>query len=173
MTFSFMPDFVAKTHDPSVFDPKFESFTVPSLRDFTDGDRDEMLLCPVCATREYMRRTRGFRPQLPRLFLSTGRVRKMVFKNTISFWLREVIRRSYVSSLEDPYSLNPQYCSVGCFQAELCGGPGNEGGGLVPSDNVHLILPPGRDPPILGYLFLGPVVAAQQVLNPRTGHNSI
>ena len=98
MTFSFMPDFVAKTQNPSVFDSRFESFTVPSLQDFTDGDQDEMLLCPVRSIREYLRRTREFRPELPRLFLSTGRRRKMVSKNTLAFWLREVIRKAYVSS---------------------------------------------------------------------------
>ena len=96
-----MPDFVAKTQDPSVFDTRFESFSIPSLRDFTGGDQDEMLLCPVRAVREYLRRTRSFRPELPRLFLTTGRRRKMVSKNTISFWLKEVIRKAYVSSGED------------------------------------------------------------------------
>ena len=119
-----------------------------------DGDQDEMLLYPVRAIREYLRRTREFWPQLPRLFLSTGRVRKMVSKNTISFWLREVIRRSYVSSGEDPSSRDPQHSLVGCFQAELCGGPGNEGWGLVPPDDLHLILHSGCDPPILGHIFL-------------------
>ena len=102
MTFSFVPDFVAKNQDPSVFDPRFESFTIPSLRDFSGGDQDEMLLCPVRAVRQYLRRTRNFRPELPRLFLSTGRRRKMVSRNTISFWIREVIRRAYASSGEDP-----------------------------------------------------------------------
>ena len=37
--------------------------------------------------------------------------------------------------------------------AELCGGPGNEGEGLIQSDDLHLILPSGCDPPLLGHLF--------------------
>ena len=43
-----------------------------------------------------------FRPELPHLFLSTSLRRKMVSRNIISFWLREVIRTAYVSSGEDP-----------------------------------------------------------------------
>ena len=48
-TFSFLPEIVAKTQNLSVYDPHFEEFTVPSLADFVDGDRDEMLLCLVGA----------------------------------------------------------------------------------------------------------------------------
>ena len=33
-TFSFLPDFVAKTQNPSVPDPQFDEFMVPSLDDF-------------------------------------------------------------------------------------------------------------------------------------------
>ena len=47
VTFSFLPDFVAKTQNPSVPDPRFEEFTVPSLDDFVDGDWDELLLCSI------------------------------------------------------------------------------------------------------------------------------
>ena len=37
-TFFFLRDFVAKTQNPSVHDPQFEEFTVPSLDDFVDSD---------------------------------------------------------------------------------------------------------------------------------------
>ena len=97
MTFSFVLDFMAKTQDPSVYDPRFK-FTISSFRDFTGGDQDEMLLCPVCAVQQYLQRTSLFQPKLPHLFISTGFRRKVVSKNTISFWIREVIRRAYQSS---------------------------------------------------------------------------
>ena len=48
-TFLFLPDFVAKTQNPSVYDPCFEEFTVSSLADFVDGDRYKMLVCPIIA----------------------------------------------------------------------------------------------------------------------------
>ena len=38
-TFSFLPDFVAKTQNPSVPDSCFEEFSVPSLDDFVGDDR--------------------------------------------------------------------------------------------------------------------------------------
>ena len=60
-----------------------------------------MLLCPVCVVGEFLRRTRNFRSDLPHLFLSTGHRRKLVSRNTISFWIRERIRRAYASSGED------------------------------------------------------------------------
>ena len=159
LTFSFVPDFVAKTQDPSVFDPRFESFTIPSLRDFTDGDQDEMLLCPVRAVREYLRRTRECRPQLPRLFLSTGSRRKMVSRNTISFWLREVIRKAYVSSGVDlpprirSHELRAIAPSV-AFRRNFRSGTGNEGWSVVAADHLHLILPPGCHPPFRPGSFL-------------------
>ena len=42
----FRTDFVAKTQNPSVPDDWFESFTIPSLMDFTAFDAKEMLPCP-------------------------------------------------------------------------------------------------------------------------------
>ena len=44
-TFLFLQDFVAKTQNLSVYDSRFEEFMMPSLSDFVDGDREEMLLC--------------------------------------------------------------------------------------------------------------------------------
>ena len=42
-----------------------------------------------------------FRPEFPRLFLSSGHQRKVVSTNTISFWLLAVIRKAYMFSGED------------------------------------------------------------------------
>ena len=41
-TFSFLPDFVVKTQNPSVHDSRFEEFSVPSLDDFIGDDRDKL-----------------------------------------------------------------------------------------------------------------------------------
>ena len=37
-TFSFLPNFIAKIQNPSVPDPRFDEFMVPSLDDFVDGN---------------------------------------------------------------------------------------------------------------------------------------
>ena len=178
LTFSFVPDFVAKTQDPSVFDARFESFTVPSLRDLTDGDQDEMLLCPVRAVREYLKRTRMFRPELPRLFLSTGLRRKMVSKNTISFWIREVIRTAYVSSGEDPpvrirahstRSIAPS----AAFRRNFAVGQVMKAGVWSRQTTFTSFYLRDVTHRFLDTFSLGPVVAAQQVLTPRTVHNNI
>ena len=95
VTLEFVPEFVAKTQNPSIRDERFESFTIPSLADFTDNDPAEMLLCPVRALKHYLKRTGGPRPGGQRLFVSAGSKRKNVSRNTISFWLREVISKAY------------------------------------------------------------------------------
>ena len=177
LTFSYVPDFVAKTQDPSVFDAKYESFTVPSLRDFTDGDQDEMLLCPVRAVREYLKRTRMFRPELPRLFLSTGLRRKMVSKNSISFWLREVIRSAYVSSGEEPPARirahsSRSIASSALFRSNYAVGQVMRAGVWSRQTTFTSFYLRDVTHRFLDTFSLGPVVAAQQVLAPRTLHNS-
>ena len=48
-TFSFMPDFVAKTLNPCVPDDGFDGLSVASFREFLDNDPNKMALCPVRA----------------------------------------------------------------------------------------------------------------------------
>ena len=94
MSLSFVPGFVAKTQDQSSFDPRFESFTIPALpksSSFPNG----RLLCPVRAVKRYLDRTAQRRPQCEWLFIATGRTKKEVAKNTVSFWLRKVISLAY------------------------------------------------------------------------------
>ena len=93
---SFAPDFVAKTQKPGDPLAYFEDLAVPSLADFVGSDPAEMLLCPVRAMRYYIRRTAPYRPVYStRLFLGTGRAKKEVARNTISFWIRRVVRLAY------------------------------------------------------------------------------
>ena len=94
VSFSFVAGFVAKNQDPSVPDPRFEGFTVPALPR-ANTDTHGRLLCPVRAVRRYLDRTATYRPQVSRLFVSTGRDKKEIGRNTISFWLRRVISRAY------------------------------------------------------------------------------
>ena len=55
-TFSYLPDFVAKTQNHSVHDPHFDEFTIPTLDYSVGGDWDEFLLCPIRAFKRYMAR---------------------------------------------------------------------------------------------------------------------
>ena len=100
IAFEFVPGFVAKTQNPSVPDPRFEGFTIPALTRSNTGIHGRRL-CPVRAIRQYLARTAPFRSQSSRLFLSAGRNKKEVSKNTISFWLRRTIVRAYQLSGRD------------------------------------------------------------------------
>ena len=60
-TFSFLLDFVAKKQNLSVYDSCIDEFTLPSLADFVDGDRDEMLLCPIRTIKRYLIRIEQFK----------------------------------------------------------------------------------------------------------------
>ena len=94
VSFSFVPAFVAKTQDPSISDPRFESFSIPALPR-RGSDPDARLLCPVRAVRRYVDMTAEHRPALARLFISTGESRKEISKSSVSYWIRQVISRAY------------------------------------------------------------------------------
>ncbi|XP_068222509.1 uncharacterized protein [Palaemon carinicauda] len=78
LSFKFLPEFVAKTQNPAVADPRFEEFSIPVIP-HSDNPED-LLLCPVRTIRKYL-----------------SPVKRAVSKNTISFWLRLVTKRAYDS----------------------------------------------------------------------------
>ena len=96
LTFSFMPDFAAKTQNPSLPDDRLDRFSVLSLWDFIDNDLDKTVFCTVWAAWLYLKRTLQFRPSC-KLLISTGQNEKEVSTNTFSFWFHEVIERAYQS----------------------------------------------------------------------------
>ena len=100
-TFSFLPDFVAKIQNPSTPDSRFEEFSVPSLDDFVGDDRDELVMWFIRALRKYLSRMEQCRPGIEGLFVSTGRVKKRVSCNTISFRLCSVISMAHASASEE------------------------------------------------------------------------
>ncbi|XP_068244858.1 uncharacterized protein [Palaemon carinicauda] len=93
VTFKFVPSFVAKSQNPAVWNPRFEGFSIPAIPQ--SDDVKDLRLCPVRAVRKYLERTVKLRPGIKCLFVSAGFVKKPVSKNTISFWLRQVIIRAY------------------------------------------------------------------------------
>ena len=100
-TFLFLPDFVAKTQNPSVPDSRFEEFSVPSLNDFVGDDRAELLMCPIGALWRYLSQTEQYHPGIEGLFISTGWRKKRVSRNTISFWLRSVICMAHATASKE------------------------------------------------------------------------
>ena len=94
VSFSFVPGFVAKTQDQSSHDPRFESFTIPALPKSRDSPNGR-LLCPARAVKHYLTRTAQHRPRCERLFVASGHTKKEISKNTVSYWLRQVMSLAY------------------------------------------------------------------------------
>ena len=74
--------------------PRFESFTIPALPKSRDSPNGR-LLCSVRAVKYYLARTAQHRPRCERLFVTSGRTKKEISKNSVSFWLRRVISLAY------------------------------------------------------------------------------
>ena len=53
-SFSFLPNSVFKIQSPSMPDPRFEEFTIPSLDDFVSGDQNDFLLYPIRTLERYV-----------------------------------------------------------------------------------------------------------------------
>ena len=86
---SYVPEFVAKSESLSRSIPR--SFLVKSLSDFAAGLDDDLLLCSVRALRIYLDRTLSLAPSRCRLFVSKSCPMRVMSKNVVSFFLREVI----------------------------------------------------------------------------------
>ena len=157
MSFGFVPGFVAKTQDQSSLDSRFENFTVPALPKSSSSPNGR-LLCPVRAVKCYLPRTAQHHPRCERLFVTSGRTKKEISKNTVSFWLRKVISLAYQLSGKPPTnplplgSGNPWYCPVSSFQEELRCQPGAEGGYLASSHHLHMPLSQRLVPQVTGHL---------------------
>ena len=87
-TFSFLSYFVAKTQNPFVYNSCFDQFTVPLLADFVvDGDRDEILFCPIRAVKRYFSRTEELGPEYC-LFVSMNKRKNQMSRSTNWIWIR-------------------------------------------------------------------------------------
>ena len=87
----------------SAYDP----IVIPSLASSVGPDDPETLLCPLRALRLYLTKTAPARPHCARLFVSSASTlhHKSVTKNTISLWIRSVIKSAYSSVPKDDLQL--------------------------------------------------------------------
>ena len=99
--FLFLLDFVDKTQNPLVPDDHFVEFSIPLLDDFVDGDRDELLQCPIGALRIYLVGMEQYHPDISGYFVSMSLRKERVSRNTISFWLESAISHTYVSTSDE------------------------------------------------------------------------
>ena len=93
VTLSYVPEFVAKTQSTAAGASHFE---LPALTNILGQTDEDALLCPVRALRRYLELTKDSRPACRRLFITPSRRSpKSVSKNSISFWIRQVVRSAY------------------------------------------------------------------------------
>ena len=104
-TFSFVTVFVAKTQNPSNYDPRLEEFTIPSSDDFVADDKDELLVCPIRARRKYLSHIEQYHPELSNLFFSATKRKKWRSRNTVRFGLdrSSAMHMGLLPSQEDCY----------------------------------------------------------------------
>ena len=107
VTLTFSPDFVAKTQLPGRSETSYGPITVPALSQILGPGDEEKALCPVRALKEYLKRTQDTRSTCHHLFISTNtRNPRSISKNTLSFWIRKVIKKAYSKVSSDQASFH-------------------------------------------------------------------
>ena len=96
-TLRLCPEFIAKTQIPGDPSTRYDPITIPALTNLIDKSDEEYLLCPLRALQRYLSRTSAARPRCTRLFMSTTSTvnHRSISKNTVSFWIRSVIKSAY------------------------------------------------------------------------------
>ena len=84
------PAFISNNRLPSVGTQSVQVLLLP-----VDGDSNEMLHDPVLALTIYLRRTKPWRDGRTRLFLPTKQRMRDISPQTISSWLKKVIKGAY------------------------------------------------------------------------------
>ncbi len=108
------PSFIAKTQKPSDSSSALGNVRIPALAPSVEPGLPDRLLCPVRALRYYLKRTEALRSGTKKLFLSTcPGVAKEASKDTISRWIKLLIKEAHSSITEDDAKL------VNCRTHEL------------------------------------------------------
>ena len=86
---AYLPEFVAKTE--SERNPLPRSFLVRPLEEFVGDLPEKRLLCPIRAVRIYLGLTSNLSPHPRSLFVLPWRPSRLLSKNALLFFLRQVI----------------------------------------------------------------------------------
>ena len=113
---NFVSSFIAKNQIPGSKSPSV--FIDKLFRKKTD--HSDRLLCPVRALRIYLRRTKEFRSDRKRLFISYNKkYKKDIKKQTIARWLKTVIKAAYQRPERDLIPFNPRPHDIRAWSASL------------------------------------------------------
>ena len=86
-TFSSILNFMAKTQNTSVHDPRFEEFMIPSLDGLMDVDRNILLLCPIRSLKKDLSWVEQCCLDVSNLLISASKRKKGVSQDTIWLWI--------------------------------------------------------------------------------------
>ena len=111
----FLPEFLAKNQTPGSVSP---TLVIPALTRILGPDDADRLLCPVRALKFYLDRTKAVRAQTHRrLFISYNlEYASDISLQTLSRWLREVIKQAYFSSA---VTITPRVHEIRAWAASL------------------------------------------------------
>ena len=111
----FLPEFLAKNQVPGSVSP---TIVIPALTRILGPDDADRLLCPVRALKYYLQRTHPFRSGTHRRLLLSYNVdyTSDISLQTLSRWLREVIKQAYSSSDVD---VTPRVHEIRAWAASL------------------------------------------------------
>ena len=111
----FLPEFLAKNQVPGSVSP---TLIIPALTRILGPDDADRLLCPVRALKFYLNRTKSLRSQTHRrLFISyNADYDSDISLQTLSRWLREVIKLAYHSS---DITITPRVHEIRAWAASL------------------------------------------------------
>ena len=100
------PQFVAKNQDLSIDDSP-RTFTIPALFDYAGPDLPDRLLCPVRALRIYKQKSKKLRTKDKKALIISYDPKHQgdITSNTISNWIKQVIKRAYDTAEEDDCTL--------------------------------------------------------------------
>ncbi len=177
MTLYFDPFFIAKTQKLSDPSTKMSSISIPALAPSVEEGLPDRSLCPVRAVRYYIDRTAPSRAGRKRLFLpvQTGRL-KDLSKNTLSHWVQKVILEAYAEADEEDARLSLRKASVHELRAlstsllfhknfslaSVMDAACWRGHSTFSSFYLRDISTTSE-----GLMSLGPIVAAQEIINQR------
>ena len=103
-TLSFLPNFLAKTMDPSRPETDYAPVTIPALGPSMGEDLPDRFLCPVRALRYYLKlKHKGLDPNNRfRRLLGAFKLWHIgdISKQTVSGWIRQLIKQAY-SAVQD------------------------------------------------------------------------
>jgi len=173
VTLQVIPSFIAKTQLRTSGGAALKPISIPALTSLGPDMKEDRSLCPVRAIKIYLARTQHFRKGKLLLLMSVQRGRTGdIHKNTLSSWIRSLIRMVYQTAPADAIAMsNTKTHEIRAQAASLAFRGGIEleellKAGTWKSQSTFLdFYMKDVSVTVDGLQRLGPVIAAQRVIS--------